>query len=124
METNAQEEADDEKSQSNDAHFVQINDDKDLETTVMFLPNVWSLMPTSEEYKNIVEAYKEYIENPPDAVEVNIKAEETREENQADKQNMDQPTSEQQHQQQSIKTESTSEMSNNDNTSQIKALIF
>jgi len=42
-----------------------LNDDKEVETTVIFLPNIWSLMPTSIEYQKIVEAYKNFIENPP-----------------------------------------------------------
>jgi hypothetical protein len=45
---------------------VQLNEDRDIETTVIFLPNVWSLLPTSEEYKQIVEAYKNFIDNPPE----------------------------------------------------------
>ncbi len=42
-----------------------LNDDKEIETTVIFLPNIWSLMPTSIEYQKIVDAYKNFIENPP-----------------------------------------------------------
>ncbi len=42
-----------------------LNDHKEIETTVIFLPNVWSLMPNSVEYQKIVESYKNFIENPP-----------------------------------------------------------
>ncbi len=44
---------------------LDLNDDKDIETTVIFVPNIWSLMPNSIEYQKIVEAYKNYIDNPP-----------------------------------------------------------
>ena len=42
-----------------------LDDHDDIETTVMFLPNVWSLMPTTSEYNKLVEQYKNYVENPP-----------------------------------------------------------
>ena len=44
---------------------LDLNDDNDVETTVIFVPNIWSLMPNSIEYQQIVEAYKNFIENPP-----------------------------------------------------------
>lgn len=44
---------------------LDLNDDSDIETTVIFVPNIWSLMPNSIEYQQIVEAYKNFIENPP-----------------------------------------------------------
>ena len=44
---------------------LDLNDDIDLETTVIFLPNIWSLMPNSIEYQTISDAYKNLIENPP-----------------------------------------------------------
>lgn len=43
-----------------------LDDQKDIETTVIFLPNIWSLMPNSAEYVKMVEAYKNFIENPPE----------------------------------------------------------
>ena len=43
-----------------------VNDESYVEHTVIFLPNVWSLMPNSAEYKNIVEAYKNFVDNPPE----------------------------------------------------------
>jgi hypothetical protein len=49
-----------------DEELLDLNDDNEIETTVIFLPNVWSLMPNSIEYQKIVDAYKNYIENPPD----------------------------------------------------------
>ena len=49
---------------------LSLNDSKDIETTVIFLPNIWSLMPNSIEYQKVVDAYKEYIENPPAEVDV------------------------------------------------------
>lgn len=42
-----------------------LNDEKDVETTVIFVPNIWSLMPNSIEYQKTVEAYKNFIDNPP-----------------------------------------------------------
>ena len=42
-----------------------LNDEKEIETTVIFVPNVWSLMPNSIEYQKTVEAYKNFIDNPP-----------------------------------------------------------
>ena len=48
---------------------LMLNDDKDVETTVMFLPNVWSLMPNSVEYQKLVESYANFIENPPVAAQ-------------------------------------------------------
>ena len=44
---------------------LDLNDDNDVETTVIFVPNIWSLLPNSIEYQQIVEAYKNFIENPP-----------------------------------------------------------
>jgi hypothetical protein len=44
---------------------VCINDEKNIETTVIFLPNVWSLMPNSIEYQKIVQNYRNFIDNPP-----------------------------------------------------------
>ncbi len=41
---------------------VTFNDDSDVDTTVIFLPNVWSLTPNSLEYQKIVEAYKNLID--------------------------------------------------------------
>lgn len=41
---------------------LTFNDDPDIETTVIFLPNVWSLMPNSLEYQKIVESYKSLID--------------------------------------------------------------
>lgn len=51
--------------QIEDREELNLNDDKDVETTVLFLPNVWSLMPTSIEYQKVVDGYKNLIENPP-----------------------------------------------------------
>ena len=48
-----------------DANLLDLDEDSNVETTVIFLPNVWSLMPTNVEYQKIAEAYKNYIENPP-----------------------------------------------------------
>lgn len=42
---------------------ISLNDDRYIENTVIFLPNVWSLMPTSIEYQKLVESYKYYIDN-------------------------------------------------------------
>jgi hypothetical protein len=42
---------------------VLTNDDQDVETTVIFLPNVWSLMPNSIEYQRIMEAYKRLVDH-------------------------------------------------------------
>lgn len=47
---------------------LQANEDADVENTVIFLPNVWSLMPDSDEYQRIVEAYKNFVDNPPDEI--------------------------------------------------------
>lgn len=44
---------------------LSLNDDRHVENTVIFVPNVWTLMPTSAEYEQIVEAYKNFIDNPP-----------------------------------------------------------
>ena len=44
---------------------LDLNDDSDIETTVIFVPNIWSLMPNSIEYQKIAEAYKHFIDNPP-----------------------------------------------------------
>jgi hypothetical protein len=41
---------------------VTFNDDPDVDTTVIFLPNVWSLAPNSLEYQKIVEAYNKLID--------------------------------------------------------------
>jgi hypothetical protein len=41
---------------------VTFNDDSDVDTTVIFLPNVWSLTPNSLEYQIIVEAYNKLID--------------------------------------------------------------
>ncbi len=53
-------------STSDDEELLDLNDDNEIETTVIFLPNVWSLMPNSIEYQKIIDAYKNYIENPGD----------------------------------------------------------
>jgi len=44
---------------------LSLNDQKHLENTIIFLPNVWSLMPNSVEYQKLVDEYKAFIENPP-----------------------------------------------------------
>lgn len=44
---------------------ITLNEDRHIENTVIFLPNVWTLMPNTEDYENIVAAYKNFIENPP-----------------------------------------------------------
>ena len=54
---------------------LMLNDDKDVETTVMFLPNVWSLMPNSVEYQKLVEGYANYIDNPPAVMQAEATAE-------------------------------------------------
>lgn len=43
---------------------ISLNDDRHVENTVIFLPNVWSLVPTSADYEKIVAAYREFIDNP------------------------------------------------------------
>ena len=45
--------------------LISLNDDRHIENTVIFLPNVWTLMPTSVEYEKIAAAYKDFIDNPP-----------------------------------------------------------
>lgn len=45
--------------------YLSFNDDRHIENTVIFLPNVWTLMPTSVEYDKIAEAYKSFIDKPP-----------------------------------------------------------
>lgn len=42
---------------------VTFNDDSDVDTTVIFVPNVWSLTPNTLEYQKIVEAYKNLIDS-------------------------------------------------------------
>lgn len=44
---------------------LSVNDDRHIENTVIFVPNVWTLMPTSVEYDKIAETYKSFIDNPP-----------------------------------------------------------
>ena len=53
---------------------LSMNDDKAVETTVIFLPNVWSLMPTSLEYQKILEAYTNFIHDDPDTTTTNTTA--------------------------------------------------
>lgn len=43
---------------------LSLNNDNDIETTVIFMPNVWSLMPNSIEYQQYVDLYKNLIDNP------------------------------------------------------------
>lgn len=54
-----------EQPQQQTQQQLSLNDDRHVENTVIFVPNVWTLMPTSAEYEQIVEAYKNFIENPP-----------------------------------------------------------
>lgn len=49
---------------------ILLNDDKYVETTVLFLPNIWSLMPNTIDYQKLVDAYKNYIDNPSPEVEL------------------------------------------------------
>ena len=44
-----------------------LNDEKEIETTVIFVHYDWSLMPNSIEYQKTVEAYTNFIDNPPQA---------------------------------------------------------
>jgi hypothetical protein len=72
-------------------NMLDLEEDSEIETTVVFLPNVWSLMPTNIEYQKIVEAYKNFIDNPPaeeveETVETkpaSVKSEETTNANQS-----------------------------------------
>ena len=68
-----------------DEELLDLNDDNEIETTVIFLPNVWSLMPNSIEYQKIVDAYKNYIENPPDEEASTLKQESKQTEQTSDK---------------------------------------
>ena len=43
---------------------LSLNNDNDIETTVIFMPNVWSLMQNSIEYQQYVDLYKNLIDNP------------------------------------------------------------
>jgi hypothetical protein len=43
---------------------LSLNNDNDIETTIIFMPNVWNLMPNSIEYQQYVDLYKNLIENP------------------------------------------------------------
>jgi hypothetical protein len=44
---------------------LALDDQKEIETTVIFLPNIWSLMPNGAEYAKVMEEYRNFIENPP-----------------------------------------------------------
>lgn len=64
-ESDATESMDTSSSFSTTKAKLELDDHDDIETTVMFLPNVWSLMPTTNEYNKLVEEYKNFVENPP-----------------------------------------------------------
>ena len=56
-----------ESNSSSSSNFnvkLSLNNDNDIETTVIFMPNVWSLMPNSIEYQQFVDLYRNLIENP------------------------------------------------------------
>jgi hypothetical protein len=55
-----------EKSESaaSEKEMIDFDDDSEIESTIIFLPNVWSLMPNTIEYQKLVELYKNYVENP------------------------------------------------------------
>lgn len=55
------------ESQSQSMPSLSVNDDRHIENTVIFVPNVWTLMPTSVEYDKIAETYKNFIDNPPES---------------------------------------------------------
>ena len=56
---------DHEQTTNQETPLISLNDDRHIENTVIFLPNVWTLMPTSVEYEKIAAAYKDFIDNPP-----------------------------------------------------------
>lgn len=56
---------DHESTTNQETPLISLNDDRHIENTVIFLPNVWTLMPTSVEYEKIAAAYKDFIDNPP-----------------------------------------------------------
>jgi hypothetical protein len=43
---------------------LYLNDHKYIETTVIFMPNIWTLMPNNIEYQKIVDRYKNFIDDP------------------------------------------------------------
>ncbi|RNA45086.1 p30 dbc [Brachionus plicatilis] len=53
---------------TSDEESLILDDEKYVENTVIFVPNVWSLMPTNVEYQKQVEAYQSLIEKEPDWV--------------------------------------------------------
>lgn len=54
------------RSVEGDEETISLDDDKYVENTVIFVPNVWSLMPTNIEYQKQVEAYQALIEQEPE----------------------------------------------------------
>ncbi|CAF0707138.1 unnamed protein product [Brachionus calyciflorus] len=60
--------ADDKQQEKQDEEALLLDDDKYVENTVIFLPNVWSLMPTNIEYQKQVESYLKLVENEPEWV--------------------------------------------------------
>jgi hypothetical protein len=60
-----EQQANDSSDQQENVNMLDLDEDSDVETTVVFLPNVWSLMPTNIDYQKIVEVYKNFIDNPP-----------------------------------------------------------
>ncbi len=41
-----------------------LDDHKYIETSVIFMPNIWTLMPNNVEYQKIVDQYKTFIDDP------------------------------------------------------------
>ncbi len=98
--------------QSKTTARLNLNDNKYIETTVVFMPNIWTLMPNSIEYEQILDTYKRFIDEPdylpPDFLNAPVVTK----------------TSPLQNNENQEQTQSTQEQSIGLNASDIKALIF
>lgn len=52
-----------------------LDDEKYVENTVIFVPNVWSILPTNVEYQKQIEEYQNLIEKEPDWINEPLKEE-------------------------------------------------